>query len=686
MTLSSVGGPLRRLALTLAVALAVAAAAFAQAPAPLPTPDLTPRALEPEELDPVALARMGLRYQLDQVALEVLGASRAPALVLGVALQGQTVFLEAYGSRTPGGPAVGLDDPLWLASLTMPLTAVGVLRLAARGALDLDADAAGYLPAGALGPPGEPGHRPVTLRHLLTHTAGLDHRSLGLTAPPGGPAPASLDVVADGLPPRVFAPGDRLSYCNACYLALGAVLAATTGLDDEAAYRREVFGPLGMARASVDMGADAAYEAATLPPHAHTQAGLQIVEMPLLREVGAGRARASALDVMAFAEALTAPEAPPALADGVREALLGAPTRVHPALPGWTAGFAESVVLGHPVVRHDGDLPGVQAALAVVPGAGLAVFVYLNADATGEGAPAASGQRDARSVLVEAVVRTLLGDARDPAVPERGWPSIVASANAPAPGTYRLDRYAHLGPERLFGPALLTFGLRSRGDTLIATPPALLADPLTFTRAADGVWRNDLDGAPLVATRDAAGAPLLLTHLGITLTLEPVPWLEHPTVALASWALALAAAAIVLLSWPIGAFLRWRRREPRGWDRSAEGGLRRALVQARSLTRAAAFVVLGLAAGLFTLLRDAFTLADAPLDATLPWLHAGAAALALLLLAALLRVLVGAAAHPRAGWRWAWQALATLALAAAWAQGWAWQLWSPATVWARWFG
>lgn len=681
---------IRTAVLLLACALfGIAPAQGVPGPTPAERPDLRPRALEPEELDPVTVARIGLRYQLDRPALEVLGASRAPALILGVALQGQTVFLEAYGSRTPGGDPAGLEDPLWLASLTKPLTAVAVLRLAARGALDLDADAAAYLPPGALGPPADPADRPITARDLLTHTAGLDHRFLGLAVGPDDPLPSSWAEAAAGLPPRAFAPGSRLSYCNACYLALGAMVAGLTGLDDEAAYRQEVFEPLGMTRASVEVGVDAAYDAATLPAHAHGPSGLEVVTMPVLREVGAGRARASARDVMRLLEALTSPEAPDALAGGVREALLGDPTRVHPALPGWTAGLAESVVLGHPVLRHDGDLPGVQAAWVVVPSAGLAAFVYLNAAAAAEphdALRAANGVVDARSALLEAVIATLLGDARDPAAPGAGWPSVAASANTPPTGVYRLDRFVHRGPERAFGPALATFTLTGGPDELRVRAPLGQVAPLTFARAADGVWRSRLDGAPLVAARDAAGAPVLLTHLGITLTLERVPWLERPSVLAASWAAALVAALAVLLSWPIGAILRRRRLEPRDWDRSAVGSLGRSMGRIRALTRAAALLVLAVGAALAWLAQAALTRFDAPIAAALPWLHAAAAVLAVLLAIAAVRALAGLVRHPRARWRWAWQLLVTLAFAAAWAQGWVWQFWSPAVVAARWFG
>ena len=299
----------RRLALLL-VLLALATAG-AQAPAPRPAPDLAPRALEPEELDAVTVARLALRYDLDGVALDVLGASGAPGLVLGVAVSGQTVFLEAYGSATVGGAPMPLDAPLWLASVSKPLTAIAVLRLAAQGRLDLDADAATLLPDGALGPPAHPDDGPVTVRHLLTHTAGLDVRSLGLTLPDGVATPSARDAVAAGLPPRIAAPGERLVYCNACYLALAAIVEGVTGTSQEAAYAELVFEPLGFAQATIAAEADAAYEAATVPGHAVGPGGVTALAMPRLLESGAGRVRASAADLMALAEALTAPRRRP---------------------------------------------------------------------------------------------------------------------------------------------------------------------------------------------------------------------------------------------------------------------------------------------------------------------------------------------------------------------------------------
>lgn len=608
MALTTVGGTARRRfpALALALLLAVGAAQPApdgappgSLPPPLPTPELAPRALEAEELDPTTLARMALRFQLDQLALEVLGTTRAPALLLGVALQGQAVFLEAYGSRTPGGAPASVDDPLWLGALGRTLTAIGEL--------------------------------------------------------------------ADGTPPA-----------------------------DDDAFRARVFDPLGMARASARLRDDDAYEAATLPPHTLRGGVLASLAAPVDdASPPADRLRASARDLMALAQALTDPAPPAPLDAGVRDGLLADVARDHPALPGRTPGFEDSVLAGHPVLRRDGDPPGARATLVVLPELGLAAFVYLNAEARPGGDPwvAASGARDARGALLEAVLVTLVGDARDPAAPERPWPPVTAATNPPATGDYRVARYPAADPDRALAALQPTFALRPAegaaddGGAVRLTPPPEVGEPITYARAQDGVWRSTRDGAPLVSVRDDAGAPRLRLHLGTNLELERVAALERRDVGLASWAAAIAAALAVLVSWPLGAHLRRRRREPRTWDRSAQGTLGRTLRHVRTHTRVNAALTLALAGGVAYLAWSARSQETAPpLAEALPWLHAAAVPLALLVAIALLRTLLAAIAHPRAGWRWAWHALANLAFAVAWLQGWVWQLWSPAAIVSQWLG
>jgi CubicO group peptidase (beta-lactamase class C family) len=121
-------------------------------------------------------------------------------------------------------------------SITKLVTAVAVLRLVADGAVQLDAPAHGYLRELRLADPG------VTVRELLTHTAGAD-------------SPATL--FADEVPvletltgPVLGCRGQRgtYAYSNGGYAVLGQLIADVSGMPYEDAATRLVLHPLGMGR------------------------------------------------------------------------------------------------------------------------------------------------------------------------------------------------------------------------------------------------------------------------------------------------------------------------------------------------------------------------------------------------------------------------------------------------------
>src|SRR5262245_12521778 len=116
------------------------------------------------------------------------GRGEIPGAALHVRTEGRIVYERAYGRRriAEHGP-LRIDDIFPVASLTKPVVAVGVLRLCEEGALRLDDPIAGYLPefadpkvlvsynleTGATVT--RPARGVVTVRRLLTHTAGIHH-------------------------------------------------------------------------------------------------------------------------------------------------------------------------------------------------------------------------------------------------------------------------------------------------------------------------------------------------------------------------------------------------------------------------------------------------------------------------------------------------------------------------------
>lgn len=170
------------------------------------------------------------------------------------------VALDAVGYRDLETKDPMKPDTLFrVASMTKPVTAVGIMILADRGQLAVDDPVEKHLPEfkGQLlvaardkdtvtlkKPP-----RPITLRDLLTHTSGL----------PGNYPPGLADVypkrnrtlaeaiLAQSQRPLDFEPGSKWAYCNAGIDTLGRVIEVVSGEPYAAFLQKTVFAPLGMA-------------------------------------------------------------------------------------------------------------------------------------------------------------------------------------------------------------------------------------------------------------------------------------------------------------------------------------------------------------------------------------------------------------------------------------------------------
>jgi CubicO group peptidase (beta-lactamase class C family) len=168
------------------------------------------------------------------------------ALVKGSKYSCGIVIIEG-GEISRTETAHGDDATLFQAgSISKPVTALVALELAAAGRLDLDADVNEVLTSWRL-----PTDRPVTVRHLLGHTAGL-----GVPFLPGytqdEPLP-TLQQALDGAAPATTAAlrvdpnrHDTFEYSGGGYAVLQQVIADATGAPFEQAARSRVFEPLGM--------------------------------------------------------------------------------------------------------------------------------------------------------------------------------------------------------------------------------------------------------------------------------------------------------------------------------------------------------------------------------------------------------------------------------------------------------
>src|SRR5882672_10544523 len=167
----------------------------------------------------------------------------------------------AFGTRDLAqGPAMTLDTVFRIASMTKAVTCTATMQLVEQGRLKLDEPVPSIDPAlsapqvlegfDASGAPNlRPAKRPITLRHLLTHTAGFsyeiwDPNTVRYVKVSGMPSTSTSKVAALRMP-LVFDPGERWEYgVNIDWV--GRLVEASSGQSLDVYFRDKIFAPLGM--------------------------------------------------------------------------------------------------------------------------------------------------------------------------------------------------------------------------------------------------------------------------------------------------------------------------------------------------------------------------------------------------------------------------------------------------------
>ena len=199
--------------------------------------------------------------EIDAVLRRAVEAGEVPGVVAMAATKDGVLYEGAFGQRDLAqGPEMTLDTIFRIASMTKAVTSVAAMQLVEAGKLELDQPIGRVLPelaaphvlAGfdAAGKPRlRPARRPITLRHLLTHTAGFGYEMLNSeliryihrTDTPS----ISTGRLASLRLPLLFDPGERWQYgINIDWV--GRAVEAVSGKPLDVYFREHIFAPLGM--------------------------------------------------------------------------------------------------------------------------------------------------------------------------------------------------------------------------------------------------------------------------------------------------------------------------------------------------------------------------------------------------------------------------------------------------------
>jgi len=198
---------------------------------------------------------------IDKLFTQATESKAMPGIVAVAATDKGTVYEGAFGKRELGrDAAMSVDSVVWIASMTKAITGTAAMQLVERGKLSLDRPASevvtglssakvleGFDAAGK--PRLRAPKRPITLRHLMTHTSGFAYeiwrpeiaQYQSATNTPGITTCADAALTT----PLLFDPGDRWEY-GISIDWIGKMVETISGQKLDRYFQDNIFGPLGM--------------------------------------------------------------------------------------------------------------------------------------------------------------------------------------------------------------------------------------------------------------------------------------------------------------------------------------------------------------------------------------------------------------------------------------------------------
>ncbi|HNT74945.1 MAG TPA: serine hydrolase domain-containing protein [Anaerolineae bacterium] len=328
--------------------------------------------------------------QLDARMPEWLQRYGTSGAAVAIVQRGEVRWVKGYGlADVAQGVPVTAETVFQVASISKPVTAWGVMRLAQQGLIALDAPVETYLTRWHL-PSSDYNAETVTVRRLLSHSAGLSvHGYPGLS--PEQPLPsleASLsgDNGGAGEVRLTMEPGAQYSYSGGGYTLLQLIVEEVTGEPFSAYMQREILEPLGMHASSFEWRTDLRPATAT---------GYNAAQQPYpnyrFTEQAAAGLYTTAPDLARFvAAALAGPNGEPAgpgMLNSDTLAWMATPTIALQGIEGNLLNvsmglgyYIETLADGTKAISHSGSNRGWQSELMALPDRGAGIVILTNSD------------------------------------------------------------------------------------------------------------------------------------------------------------------------------------------------------------------------------------------------------------------------------------------------------------------
>jgi len=592
-TRSPATAPRRRRARPLgAAAAALGALAVLAGCASAPTDTTVPARVAPPAASD-GLTAPDVDAWLDGLLPTALDDAGIAGAVVSVVDDGRILTVRGYGDAETGAdgePPVPVDPQSTLfrvGSVSKTVTATAVMALVERGELDLDADVAQYLD---FAPPES--ETPITLRHLLTHTAGFEESIGGLMEPTGTELDLREFVSVD--PPRVvYEPGTVPAYSNYGYSLAGYIVERVSGRPFAEVVDEAVLAPSGMTSSTFaqPLPGSLAADVATGYPD-DSQPGLPF---ELVGAAPAGSFSATAPDMARFMLAQLGEQPagrpvlrPETLAEMQSPALDESSLGMLAAGPRMALGLFDDSRDGRLVLGHGGDTRVFHSAMEILPEEGAGIFLSMNS--TGR---AGEAQPVRAAVMDGFVDRYFPADGNGAAAVE---PTSLDHARE-AEGVYESSRAARSTFATTAGLTGQVQATAQSDGTLVLDPGLDGGAPDRFEETAPWVF-TEVGGGDSIAMRVDDGR---VTAIGYesAFALLPAEGARDAGLAVPVVASSLGVLLLGLLAAPVGWLVRRWHGVPAAVSRPGRA--------VRVLTRVGAALALAAAVGWLSIITGLFS-------------------------------------------------------------------------------
>jgi CubicO group peptidase (beta-lactamase class C family) len=495
--------------------------------------------------------------------------------VVVIVKDGQVLVEKGYGysdvdKRTVVDPKATLFR---FGSVSKLFTWTAVMQLVEQGKIDLDADVNQYLDFAI---PARDG-KPVTMRNIMTHTAGFEERLTGLIGVESAGVVPLGDFLKQYIPARIFAPGETPAYSNYAAALAGYIVARVSGHAFDDYLDSQLFQPLQMQNSTFRQPLPSRFK--PLLSNAYAAASGPAKPFEIVGPAPAGSLTSTGDDMAHFMIAhlqngrygstqILKPE--------TAVQMHGSALTILPGVNRMLLGFYEDNYNGHRVIAHGGDTQWFHSDLHLFVDDGVGLLISVNSvgkDGAAQGI---------RSLLFhEFSDRYLPG----PVAPSTVDAKTAAEHARMIAGRYEGSRRAETTFVSLLYLILQpTVSDNGDGTISVSTSTSPSGIPLKWREIAPLLWREE-ESKDLLAAKVADGRVVRLSfgEFAPIEMYDRVTWSKSAGWWLPVLALSLGALVLTSLAWPLSALIRRHYRvSPRlsGLDAKAQRLVRIASVAA----------------------------------------------------------------------------------------------------------